>query len=66
MAPLKLSDDDDDDNGGVVMCDIAFHEFARTRRAQSHDRKERGHWKFKDRDATKNRGFVMSHDKKNP
>ena len=28
--------------------------------------KERDHWKFKDRDETKNRSFVMSHDKIEP
>ena len=27
---------------------------------------ERDHWKFKDRDETKNRSFVMSHDKIEP
>ena len=34
-----VCDDEDDGNGGAVMWRVAFHEFARTRRARSRDRK---------------------------
>ena len=38
----------------------------RTRGLAPRAPEERDHWKFKDRDETKNRGFVMSHDKIEP
>jgi hypothetical protein len=34
-----VCDDEDDGNGGAVMWRVAFHEFARTRRSRSRDRK---------------------------